>query len=44
MVGCSDKANFPHVGPGLVALSEGSQYVFLKVSAKTTENSEQLGR
>ena len=45
------KANCPHVGPGPAKenvlrgdLSEGSQPVFMRVSEKTRENSEQLGR
>ena len=49
LVGCRNKANCPHVGPGpmgnalLGDLSIGSQHVFRRVSEKTTENSEYLG-
>ena len=44
-VGCSDKVNCAHVGPGPVGgPSKGSYLVFTQVSEKTTENAERLGR
>ena len=49
-MGCRNKANCPHVGPGprgnvlREGLFKGSQPVFMRVPEKTTENSERPGR
>ena len=50
-IDCRLKANCPLMGPGAIGgvptvggLSKGSYPVFTRVSEKTTENSERLGR